>query len=299
LNLSVKKSFMDLMSRRFWTHFTSSPMILKVLAICILIIGSLIGPQNSEAKITRDLLGALSLVNQSPYGTGPNCWNFALKANGLNFSLRGAEPEEFQFFLDSPLCQRVESRPQAGDIGSFAEISKEGTVVSQHGFIYLTDKWALSKNGANVLSHYQVLPIEKLKQVRAYTPPGYVIQTYRCISITRWTKSNLKGPNQILAQKTLAHLEEFEAEYQRAQEKKYRIPIKTIRSFFGRVRENRFHWRDSLSSQDPTFRQNELLFAKIMGELLTGLSGQFYYTHGDPVMTWFAQEGKDWSFLGQ
>lgn len=269
----------------------------KIYILALLVPFIYLRAPEARAKSTQNLIRALLIVGQSPFGTGPNCWNYALYSNGLQLSLRSTEPAEFLFFLQSPLCRLVHSTPQMGDIGSFSEISKDGSQITHHGFTYLTQNMVLSKNGANTQSHYQALSLEKLKQIKSYTPPGYLIQNFRCISVERWIMDNFKNAHLELAIEIFKHFKEFESQYQTAQEQKYTIPLKTVRDFHGYLREYRRDWVKLLREQNKSSLQNELLFTKVIIEWLNGLSGQFYYTHGDPVMSWFTQEGADWSRL--
>jgi hypothetical protein len=78
---------------------------------------------------------------------GPNCWDAALVSGKIIPELRYAQPGEMSFWMNSPLCRQLgpDEKPKAGDIVAIRDGKYES-----HGFIYLTDKLAFSKEGPDL-----------------------------------------------------------------------------------------------------------------------------------------------------
>lgn len=105
---------------------------------------------------------------------GPNCWNLALVMKGILPGLRFSTRDEMAFYMNSPLCRNLEPNEERkpGDIGAIRELVNKKTY-EFHGFIYISDKLAFSKNGEtyessfdlqtlnNVYASYQISGNEK------------------------------------------------------------------------------------------------------------------------------------------
>jgi hypothetical protein len=94
---------------------------------------------------------------------GPNCWNLALVMKGILPGLRFSTKEEMAFYLNSPLCRNLnadeERRP--GDVGAIRELVNN-KAHEFHGFIYISDKLAFSKNGETFDSSYDLQSLENV-----------------------------------------------------------------------------------------------------------------------------------------
>lgn len=115
---------------------------------------------------------------------GPNCFNFALVVAGLLPGLKPTSNEEFDVFINSPLCQRVHNKNllRAGDIGVYSsKNSKTDATVFNHGFIYISDKLVLSKNDQSVRAPYSVQETQAMYN-QQYEDPNFFTEYYRCMS---------------------------------------------------------------------------------------------------------------------
>ncbi|WP_142697277.1 hypothetical protein [Bdellovibrio sp. NC01] len=100
-----------------------------------------------------------------PEVDGPNCWNLSLVMSGILPSLRYSSPEEMHFYMRPPLCKALkdgEAR-QPGDVGAIRTVSRAG-VEESHGFIYISEKIAYSKNGFSQMSPYALQTMEEVMQ---------------------------------------------------------------------------------------------------------------------------------------
>lgn len=96
---------------------------------------------------------------------GPNCWNLSLVMSGILPSLRYSSPEEMHFYMRPPLCKALkdgEAR-KPGDVGAIRTVSRAG-VEESHGFIYISEKIAYSKNGFSQMSPYALQTMEEVMQ---------------------------------------------------------------------------------------------------------------------------------------
>ena len=80
-----------------------------------------------------------------PEFDGPNCWNRALVFAKILPSLTYTTPAEMTFWMTSPLCRErlLDEELQPGDIIAVRDFD----IGEVHGFTYLTDDLAYSKNG--------------------------------------------------------------------------------------------------------------------------------------------------------
>lgn len=102
----------------------------------------------------------------TPERDGPNCWNLSLVMSKILPSLRYALPEEMNFYMAPPLCRQLanDEKRQPGDVGAIRTVHSDGLEES-HGFIYISDKIAYSKNGYSRESPYKLQSLENVMQV--------------------------------------------------------------------------------------------------------------------------------------
>lgn len=151
---------------------------------------------------------------------GPNCWNLALVLKGILPALRFSTPEEMTFYMRPPLCRPLsdDEQPKPGDIGAIRADEFE-----IHGFVYISDKIAYSKNGMARTSPFLLQPLELIEE-RYYKggrsndpecenskskPTCPSLATYfRCISMREYLKSHKNISKEIL--ETLNQFDSFE-----------------------------------------------------------------------------------------
>jgi len=95
---------------------------------------------------------------------GPNCFNLALVMGGLVPMLRATSNEEWEFYLNSPMCSALPEgeAPQAGDLGAIASRNTSNTNAI-HGFMYVSDRMVFSKNGTELRSPYALQTREAME----------------------------------------------------------------------------------------------------------------------------------------
>ena len=91
---------------------------------------------------------------------GPNCWNAALVSNKILSAPGFTSPAEMTFWMRSPLCRalRAGETPRPGDI--IAVRDRAGEEV--HGFVYLTEELAFSKNYLTAAAPYALQSPEEV-----------------------------------------------------------------------------------------------------------------------------------------
>jgi hypothetical protein len=123
---------------------------------------------------------------------GPNCWNLVLVMKGILPNLRYSSDAEMTFYMRPPLCQQVGDKDKrAGDIGAVRYEKKEEI----HGFIYVNDKLAYSKNG--MTGPYQLQSLDNVLDLYiegARTDVSY----FRCDSMSEYLKKNPDIPRKLL-----------------------------------------------------------------------------------------------------
>lgn len=82
---------------------------------------------------------------EKPNSSGPNCWNASLVAAKIIPNLRYSTPQEMSFWLNSPLCKEKKSHEALSPGDIVAILNKAGH--QHHGFVYITENLAFSKNG--------------------------------------------------------------------------------------------------------------------------------------------------------
>lgn len=101
----------------------------------------------------------------NPAKDGPNCWNLALVAKNLLPYLRMSSNEEMSFFMNSGMCQQIGNgeKPAPGDIGAIRKKDtncRPGEAACEvHGFIYVSEQLAYSKNSQDALDSYALQDI--------------------------------------------------------------------------------------------------------------------------------------------
>lgn len=135
---------------------------------------------------------------------GPNCWNTALVLSKILPHLRYAAPEEMSFYMRPPLCRELlngeERKP--GDVGAIREIKKNGTL-EMHGFIYLSDTLAFSKNEFKKEVPYRLMELNQVyadfkvptdsqcrqNQIDLESKCGQAVAYFRCQSFSDYLYS--------------------------------------------------------------------------------------------------------------
>lgn len=158
-----------------------------------------------------------------PESAGPNCWNLALVMKGILPNLRYTTPEEMAFYMNPPLCRQLKNDEAKipGDLGAIRAISGNSSK-EYHGFIYISDKVAYSKNGYSTANPYTLQTLENVYDV--YGVPGkkecrenelnYSKQCnraasyFRCISMDEYLKQNPNTPEKIMS--ALNTIKDFE-----------------------------------------------------------------------------------------
>lgn len=114
---------------------------------------------------------------------GANCWNSALTAKGILPALRYVEFDEWNHYLQPPLCRELDAKepPQAGDL---AAIRGNGIVNEDvHGFIYISPSWAYNKHDGGPMTPYEILPVREILNGYAVPQGGAYLKNYRCLSM--------------------------------------------------------------------------------------------------------------------
>lgn len=110
----------------------------------------------------------------NPSISGPNCWNIALVFAKVVPGLRYTSPEEFAFYLSSPLCKKIqESDKQAGDIGVTRAILNNGTIKEIHGYIYISNNLVFAKQNNDNTSPYKIQTMKENDRLGALESISY------------------------------------------------------------------------------------------------------------------------------
>ncbi|MGZ3712022.1 MAG: hypothetical protein ACXVBE_09705 [Bdellovibrionota bacterium] len=119
-----------------------------------------------------------------PERFGPNCWNLALVNKNLLPYLRMSTNEEMSFFMNSGLCKQLgeNEKPRAGDVGAIRETGPscedQNSACEIHGFIYVSENLAYSKNSNETKDPYQLQNINKVYSM--YSAGKYACQGSNC-----------------------------------------------------------------------------------------------------------------------
>lgn len=146
----------------------------------------------------------------NPAYAGPNCWNLALVMKAILPSLRYTTPEEMSFYMRPPLCRQLRNGEEKipGDIGAIKDMTARSPE-EYHGFIYISDDIAYSKNGfantapfalqplENILNLYQVPELEECRanELSFGSSCGKAISYYRCVSMDEYLKKETELPS--------------------------------------------------------------------------------------------------------
>lgn len=150
----------------------------------------------------------------NPKSDGPNCWNLSLVMSQILPSLRYSTPEEMQFYMQPPLCRQLSDgeKREPGDVGAIRHHMGSNKAAEYHGFIYISEKIAYSKNGASKYSPYSLQSLEDV--YKAYDVPRLegcrkneindgaafckqAVAYFRCQSMDEYLKNNPKVSNQV------------------------------------------------------------------------------------------------------
>ncbi len=159
----------------------------------------------------------------TPEISGPNCWNLALVMSDILPALRYSTPEEMAFYMRPPLCRSLKNgEPRIpGDIGAIRSVGT-GDSLESHGFIYVSEKIAYSKNGFLRRSPYALQPLEnvynqykvpRISDCRANELNTSVecdnsVSYFRCISMDQYLDEHPKIPSEL--KRSLNELSNFE-----------------------------------------------------------------------------------------
>lgn len=145
---------------------------------------------------------------------GPNCWNLSLVMSNILPAMRYSTPEEMNFYMRPPLCRALNDneKREPGDIGAIRQISGFGKHEEHHGFIYIDEKIAYSKNGFSSMAPYELQTLDKV--YATYDVPsmagcrqnrindksshcGKAVSFYRCDSMESYLQKNPNIPDQV------------------------------------------------------------------------------------------------------
>lgn len=135
-----------------------------------------------------------------PENNGPNCWNLALVMKGIIPSMRYTSPEEMAFYMRPPLCQVIAAneKPKAGDIGAIRTAEHSKLKSELHGFIYISDKVAYSKNGLSRQAPYALQSLDHVYKEYGVPQDGTSVDFFRCISFKEYLEKNNHIPAEII-----------------------------------------------------------------------------------------------------
>lgn len=150
----------------------------------------------------------------NPAVSGPNCWNLSLVMSKILPALRYSAPEEMNFYMRPPLCRQLKDgeKKEPGDVGAIRQIVGLAKTEEYHGFVYISDKIAYSKNGFSSQSPYELQTLDKVYD--AYEVPdkdscrkneitgasaqcGQAVSFFRCDSMETYLQKNSEVPEQI------------------------------------------------------------------------------------------------------
>ncbi len=113
---------------------------------------------------------------------GPNCYNFALFSVGVLDSLRAVNNQELEDQFFSPqgsICSKVKTKPEPGQIVSLEKRTNDGTK-KVHAYVYLTDKYALTKNGPETDSIWEISTLDQINKTYPIDPSEKLVIPYKC-----------------------------------------------------------------------------------------------------------------------
>jgi len=181
--------------------------------------------KESECTVTIDNCvpdHVLKYQGVSPEKFGPNCWNLALVMKGILPALRYSTAEEMSFYMSSPLCRQLAplEKRLPGDVGAVRNVGDQDEEV--HGFIYISEDLAYSKNGPEEKSPFAVQSLQEV--LKTYEVPnknecrgnvanknlncGNALSVFRCKSLDSYLQET-KGLPETLA-KSIKNLDNVE-----------------------------------------------------------------------------------------
>jgi hypothetical protein len=103
---------------------------------------------------------------ENPLVGGPNCFNLALVMKQILPHLRYSSTDEMSFYMREPICHELQSTEthKPGDIGAIYIRADDNLKQEWHGFVYISDHLAYSKNGKSENSPYSLQTVENVNQ---------------------------------------------------------------------------------------------------------------------------------------
>lgn len=160
---------------------------------------------------------------------GPNCWNTTLVASGILSSRRYVNDKEFIFYMNSPLCIKLNKSDKkiTGDIGSIAFKSRfiRGAEGIDHAFVKLNGDQILSKKNPfkstpisiiqfdDVLKDYELNKYDECYLDDSKEECNIIISYYRCQSLNNYLSKEIDISSDIVALKS--SLDNLESELEK------------------------------------------------------------------------------------
>lgn len=176
-------------------------------------------PIQVEGKCGYDITNCVpnqvvEFLGTTPKSNGPNCWNLALVMKNILPALRYSSAEEMNFYMTSPLCRQLNDGEEKipGDVGAIRQASYTGPA-EYHGFIYVSEDVAYSKNGFDKHNPYSLMPLDdvfKIYQVdeskdcrknELSLECGTGTAYFRCMSMEEYLKTHQTPKKVITAMK--------------------------------------------------------------------------------------------------
>lgn len=149
-----------------------------------------------------------------PEVDGPNCWNLSLVMSSVLPALRYSTPQEMNFYMRPPLCRVLKrgEKKEPGDIGAIRRVGDFGNTKETHGFIYIDDKIAYSKNGFSKVAPYELQKLDKVYNLygvpnkpecrqNGMSPESsqcqQAVDFFRCDSMGTYLKKNKDVPKKV------------------------------------------------------------------------------------------------------
>jgi hypothetical protein len=149
--------------------------------------------------VVRELHGVKALVN------GLNSWNMSLFATGVVPVLRYTSPDEFTFYLKSPLCRPLKSGEaiEPKDIGAIRDANGDEV----HAFSTVSESLVFSKQSSRTLNHY--LLETKSQELSQYplSSTENKLEYFRCESLEHYLSRDLKVESKFQQTLKKAHQE--------------------------------------------------------------------------------------------
>lgn len=155
---------------------------------------------------------------------GPNCWNLSLVMKEILPGLRYSTAEEMAFYMRPPLCRELKNNQKRlpGDVGAIRGIFDGQVDEEIHGFLYISEDLAYSKNGFKNDAPFEIQPLTKMfdlyevskgdecrqNSINFNSKCKNVVSYFRCDSMESYLKRQNKIPHEI--RKALKSLNQYE-----------------------------------------------------------------------------------------